>query len=598
MSDSRRADAIIQARMGSARFPRKVLADLHGQPVIWHLIHRIGQCREIDEIVVATSDQSGDDDLAAYVSNLGIRVVRGSETNVLERLLKAAEESEADIIVRVTGDAPLVDPQSLDDQVSVMVAAHADFCVSEPEVPNINEGFEAFTMAALTKLQIEAGDDPIAKEHTCTYFKKNPGFVQVVYAQVPEELQYRGARISVDTPPDLAFLNLLHERLDVAPGELDIREVVQLLRREPQLTQINAGVVQKTAGAVSRTAIFRCDASAQIGFGHLIRCLALAEVLRDEQSLGITFVTRPSEAASRLISQQRHRHWILDENLDAWDQLEAKVSQDKADVLVLDVRDGVRPPRLESLQRKTGALLVDIDDPEDKRLVCDLLFYPPVPQLDHMDWAGLKGTKHAGWDWLLLRKQFHEAHQRRVAVPLVSQDRPVILVTMGGSDPAGLTLKASAALANVPGCFHVLFVLGGAFCHDEAFEEQLSKVSYSYEILRSVDAMADLMLRVDLAVACFSVTAYELATVGVPSIFLSLTADHYESSLPFVLDGLALSLGVHDQVKGETLTAAISEILVDTPRRLLMSQAALTKTDGLGARRIAQTITNHLTKRI
>ncbi len=590
--------AIIQARMGSSRFPRKVLADLAGKPVIWHLLRRISRCVEVDEIVVATSNLPADDDLASYVEAEGFRVVRGSELNVLERLHKAAQEAGAEVIVRVTGDAPLVDPVSLDALVASMVAAGADFCVSTPDQPNINEGFEAFTMAALTKLKLEAPEDPVAREHTCTYFKIHPSFVKVLFLPVPEELQFHGARVSVDTPPDLDFLNMLHARLGAASGDLDIRAVVQLLRSEPELTRINADVRQKAANAKSRTAMIRCDASSETGLGHLVRCLALAEVLRDERGFGVTFVTRPSAVCTRMIAEHHHRHEMVGDSPESWRQLESLIVRAKPDVLVLDVRDGASRETLKGIRERTGVLLVGIDDPEEKRLECDLLFYPPVPQLERMDWGSLRGRKFAGWDWVLLRRQFHAVHEQRIVHTASDGSQPlVLLITMGGSDPAGMTLKAVRALQNVAASFHAVFVLGGSFCHQEAFEMEISKARYSFEIRRDVAEMGELMGRADLALACFSVTAYELATVGVPGVYLALTDDHYESSKAFVLAGIGISLGQYEQVSEDQIADALTDILIDKPRRLSMSEAALATTDGLGARRMTDMINQTLQTR-
>jgi spore coat polysaccharide biosynthesis protein SpsF len=491
----------------------------------------------------------------------------------------------------VTGDAPLVDPGSLDSLVASMVAAGADFCASTPDQPNINEGFEAFTMAALTKLKLEAPEDPVAREHTCTYFKIHPGFVKVLFLPVPEELQFHGARVSVDTPPDLDFLNMLHARLGAASGDVDIRAVVQLLRSKPELTRINADVRQKAAHAKSRTAMIRCDASPETGLGHLVRCLALAEVLRDEKGFGVTFVTRPSAVCTRTIAEHHHRHEMVGDSPESWQQLEGLIVRFRPDVLVLDVRNGASRETLKGIRERTGVLLVGIDDPEEKRLECDLLFYPPVPQLGRMDWGSLHGRKFAGWDWVLLRRQFHSVHKQRIAQTASDGSHPVVLlITMGGSDPAGMTLKAVRALQNVEVSFHAVFVLGGSFCHQEAFEMEISKARYSFEIQRDVAEIGELMGRAELALACFSVTAYELATAGVPGVYLSLTDDHYESSKGFVREGIGISLGQYAQVSEAQIAESLTNILIDKSLRLRMSEAALEKADGLGARRIADMI--------
>lgn len=583
-----RTIAIIQARMGSLRFPRKVLADLAGQPVIWHLITRLRRCRHLDEVMLATSDSAQDDDLCTYVEALGARVVRGSESDVLRRLLKAAEAAGAEVIVRVTGDAPLVDPDSVDAQVIGLLQAGVDFCISEQGVPNLNEGFEAFTMAALQKLEREAGDDPIAVEHTCSYFKNHPGFVRVLHLPVPPDLQFSGARVSVDTPADLEFLNALHRRLGAAAGQLDVREVVRLLRAEPQWTEINAAVTQKKAGRKNRQAVIRCDASPQVGLGHLVRCLALAATLRDEQSMGITVATREDATASRLIAADGHRHLVLPEDsAKGWDALEEHLQRTRSDVLVLDLRDGVAPERLASLRAASGCLLVDIDDPEAKRLVCDLVFYPPVPQVKRMDWSGFTGQLHCGWDWIVLRRQFAMAFSPRQRS---AAELPRLLVTMGGSDPAGMTLQAVRALRLVPLAFHAVILAGPAFCHHSELRQELRRVGYSHEVVNGTQDMAALMNSCDAALACFSVTAYELAALSLPAVYLSLSADHLESSTALVEKGLAISLGVCSEVDEGQIARAVEEILLDSDRRPREVAAQQRVCDGLGARRIAALI--------
>jgi spore coat polysaccharide biosynthesis protein SpsF len=592
-----RTVAIIQARMGSSRFPRKVLADLAGRPVIWHLITRLKRCKRVHEVVVATSHEPEDDDLARYVNGLGSRVVRGSESNVLQRLLKAARETAAQIIVRVTGDAPLVDPDSVDAEVEGIVNHVADFCIYEQGVPDINEGFEAFTMAALLKLESEAANDAVAQEHTCTYFKQHPDFVKTVHLPVREELRYKGARLSVDTPSDLRFLSTLHERLSAEAGMIEVRQVVQLLNREPELTAINVSVVQKAAHAKSRTAFIRCDASKEIGLGHLVRCLALADALRDEQGFGVTFVTRCSEIAAKMVAENGHRHIELKQSSDSWEQLEALLLSRKPDVLVLDVREDLPRTRLESLRDSTSLLVVDIDDVEEKRLACDLSFNPPAPQYAHLDWTGMRGRYFTGWEWVLLRRQFHVAHLQKTTALKAPTAQPRLLVTMGGSDPAGMTLKAARALREVRGDFHAIFVLGAAFHHEAAFAATMEEAPFSFEVRRSVADMASLMASVDAALACFSVTAYELAAIGVPAIFLSLSADHLESSNTFVGAGIGVSLGLHNEVEESHIASAVTEILVDNSRRLRMTQNALSLADGLGGTRIAEQIAQTLEPR-
>ena len=284
-----RTVAIIQARTGSTRLPGKVLMPLVGKPVLWHIVHRLRKCRSVDEIAIATSTNPVDDPVEKFALGEGIKVVRGSENNVLARYVLAAEQLGADIIVRVTGDAPLVDPATIDRLVVTLIKGNADYCTGDPRVPSIHEGFSPFTFRALRKLRDKAGDDPVAREHVTAYFKKHPEFVRVSYVPIDLDYQFSGARISVDTPADFHFLEEVYARLKVPAGEADVRDVVRLLRSEPKLLEINARVHQKRADERTMRALFRCDGDGQLGLGHIYRCLALADELRDGHGYGVSF---------------------------------------------------------------------------------------------------------------------------------------------------------------------------------------------------------------------------------------------------------------------------------------------------------------------
>jgi len=106
--------AIIQARMGSSRLPGKMMMELAGTPIIEWVVRRVQGAALLDDIIVATSDADIDDGLALIAKNLGVQVFRGSEANVLDRFIKAAEYCEADTIVRICADNPLIDPGEID----------------------------------------------------------------------------------------------------------------------------------------------------------------------------------------------------------------------------------------------------------------------------------------------------------------------------------------------------------------------------------------------------------------------------------------------------------------------------------------------------
>lgn len=584
-----RTVAIIQARMTSSRLPGKVLRPLAGKPVLWHIIHRLRKCKSLDDIAIATSSNSTDDAIQEFASGEGIEVVRGPEDNVLERYLLAAQRLGAEIIVRVTGDAPLLDSSMLDELVSTLVEKQVDYCVGDPQVPCIHEGFDPFTFRALAKLVREAGDDPVAKEHVTAYFKMHPGFVPTAYVPIDPDYQFRGARISVDTPADLRFLEEVYTRLRVPAGEAEVRDVVRLLRSEPELLRINGHVHQKGAGERSRKVLFRCDGDARVGLGHVVRCLALADEFRETHGWGVTFAMATGPVGFDLVGHAGHPIERMHGNSeDAW--MGNLIQQLRPDALVLDVRSGLSRHSIEKW-RHGGIIVVAIDDPSDRRLAADLAFYPPVPQVRKMDWTGFTGRLYAGWEWVVLRREFANRPLK------VSHDRPLVLVTMGGSDPAGMTLKAVEALDLLDEDFDTVIVLGPGFCHDTALGALLAKSHRQFEVCRNVQDMAGLMRRADLAIASFGVTAYELAAMGVPAVYLCLAEDHAESALALAEARAGVSLGVYARVSTFDLARVVETLLHDLAQWQQVLQDAGQRPDGEGAKRIARTIASTIGER-
>jgi spore coat polysaccharide biosynthesis protein SpsF (cytidylyltransferase family)/aryl-alcohol dehydrogenase-like predicted oxidoreductase len=244
--------AVIQARMGSSRLPGKVLMPVAGKPLLWHILHRLGQCRTVDAVAVATSTDPRDDAIAQFCAGAGVTCVRGPLHNVLERYRLAATETGAKILLRVTGDAPLIDPGLVDYLVSSVIDAEADFVQFAPGILCAHEGVDAFSLRALDWLTRHAADDEIAREHVTSYFKKFPNAVSTVYVPAYGPLARDSQRLSVDTPEDLEWLRAVYERLGAPAGEASLVAVLHLLESDPQLRAINAHIRQKPVTEVEQ----------------------------------------------------------------------------------------------------------------------------------------------------------------------------------------------------------------------------------------------------------------------------------------------------------------------------------------------------------
>ena len=237
--------AIIQARLGSTRLPGKVLMDISGESMLSRVVNRTKQAKLLNQVVVATSDRSIDNAVAKEVNRLGVSAFRGSENDVLDRYYKAAQMFNADVIVRITSDCPLIDPTVIDKVVKAFLNSDMDYA-SNGLVRTYPRGLdvEAFTISALTKTWRQASK-PYERIHVTPYIYENPSIFKLLSISTPQN--YSNYRWTVDTPEDLEFVRRIYERLEekISFSWLD---VLAICEKEPTLTAINSHVEQKRLG--------------------------------------------------------------------------------------------------------------------------------------------------------------------------------------------------------------------------------------------------------------------------------------------------------------------------------------------------------------
>lgn len=243
--------AIIQARIGSTRLPGKVLELVEGRTVLGHTVARARAVPGVDDVVVATSDLDRDDAIIREADRLGVRWWRGSEADVLSRYLGAARDSRADVIVRLTSDCPLLDPQISGLVVSAVLSRIEAGAPVDYASNSIDRRYprgldtEAFTTLALERASGLAAETR-EREHVTVYLYEHPTLFQLV--SVPGETDCSHHRWTVDTPEDLQLVRAIYAHLAPAHGlDFGMRPVLDLLAREPWIADINRHVAQKQA---------------------------------------------------------------------------------------------------------------------------------------------------------------------------------------------------------------------------------------------------------------------------------------------------------------------------------------------------------------
>ncbi len=568
--------AIIQARMGSTRLPGKVLKPIAGRPLLWHIIHRLKKSRLIQDIAIATTTNPLDEAIVEFGAVHRVPVVRGPEDDVLARFARAAEQLDADIIVRVSSDAPFLDARFVDHLIASLIEQGGDYVMMEDGAPCAHEGVDPLSRRGLDKLMMDAGADPVAQEHVTGYFKLHPDFVPIARAGAYPLLARPGGRLTVDTPDDLAFVEAAHARLGAKAGEAVLADLLALLEREPELRAINRHVRQKPILPAGGLALIRCDGGGKFGYGHVKRMVALARALRDRESIGVVFALNGTDDAALLIRRAGFEVTPIEDHRDL-----AGLIEDRApDMLLLDGREGPARAELERIRRDVSLVAV-IDDGSDTRLAADFAYYPPVPQARALDWTGARTVARIGWEWALLGLNPHLTPARAISA------RPTLLVTMGGSDPQGLTLRAAQALKPLDPIFRIRFVIGTGMKHAAKIGAAVAGLKSNYETVEGADDLATEYAAADLALCAFGVTAYELAAFGVPAIYLCLSEDHARSASAFEAAGMGISLGVAAHVAAGDILANVRALMNDAGRRREMRNAGLATIDGHGAARIA-----------
>lgn len=235
--------AIVQARMGSTRLPGKVLMDVGGETVLGRVVRRLRRAARVQEIVIATSSSTNDDAITIECQRLGVACFRGPEHDVLARYISAAERFGCDLIVRITADCPLIDPEIVDEVIQSCIEKRVDLaCNDLPATFPRGLDVEVFPLEALRKVQALATEN-YQREHVTPVFYERQDIFRIVSVQAERDFsQYRW---TIDTKEDLHLIREIYAQF-ANDDHFGWRAVLELMQHRPELARINANIVQKS----------------------------------------------------------------------------------------------------------------------------------------------------------------------------------------------------------------------------------------------------------------------------------------------------------------------------------------------------------------
>ena len=237
--------AMIEARMTSSRLPGKILRPILGRSTLELLIERLSRSKYIDTIVVATTVNITDDVVEELTKKLGVGCYRGSEEDVLDRVLKAARAYAADVIVEITGDCPLIDPAVIDQLIEIYLGGQYDY-VSNTLRQTYPNGLDTQVFSRKTLEEVvNLTQDPVDHEHVSLYIYEHPDRFTLfnLDSNLPEK--YWGLRLTVDTIEDFEVISSIYEELYPENPSFSLGDVIGLIKRRPELMEINRDIRQK-----------------------------------------------------------------------------------------------------------------------------------------------------------------------------------------------------------------------------------------------------------------------------------------------------------------------------------------------------------------
>lgn len=237
--------ATIEARMTSSRLPGKVLMPAANKPMLEHLINRLKAVPSIDEIVIATTVNDTDNDIVGFADKVGVSCYRGSEDDVMDRVIGAAESINADVIIEITGDCPIIDPDIIEQSIRMYNDNNADY-VSNVIIRSYPDGMDTqvFTLESLKK-SAAMTNDALDREHVSLHMRNNPAIFSQVNLVSPPSLHWPELGLTLDEKDDYLLLKKIIEHFSESNPLFSCLDVITLLKENPDWIAINQHVVRK-----------------------------------------------------------------------------------------------------------------------------------------------------------------------------------------------------------------------------------------------------------------------------------------------------------------------------------------------------------------
>ncbi len=231
--------------MASSRLPGKVLLPVLSLPMLGRLILRLKSIEFLDQIIVATTNNLDDDLIVATAAKYGADIYRGSESDVLGRVLEAAKKYDVDLIVEITGDCPIIDPTIVVSIIQSYFDSEADY-VSNSNIRSYPDGMDVQVYRTnVLEFSSSLANLPLEREHVTLHIRQNPTLFKILDIHSPLEFFYPNLGLTLDTSEDLDFLTKIIESLEPKKFLFSLKDILDYLDKNSELLRINSHVIRK-----------------------------------------------------------------------------------------------------------------------------------------------------------------------------------------------------------------------------------------------------------------------------------------------------------------------------------------------------------------
>lgn len=237
--------ATIEARMTSSRLPGKVMMQAAGRPMIQHLVDRLKSVDSINDIIIATTRNAEDDVIEEFSDSHDVRCYRGSEDDVMDRVLSAASSCKADVVVEITGDCPIIDPRIIQQSVQIFKHNECDYA-SNVIIRSYPDGMDTqvFWLDVLKRSE-SMTNDKLDREHVSLHIRNNPNIFKQINLIAPPDQYWPELGLTLDEYRDYNLLKKIIEHYADYNYFFSCSEVVSLLKDKLEWVSINRGIIRK-----------------------------------------------------------------------------------------------------------------------------------------------------------------------------------------------------------------------------------------------------------------------------------------------------------------------------------------------------------------